>query len=373
MGCTLGVFRVWFLSSRRSRVDTRQLNGCALRYSACTESHQRSGMIAKNPHFRCFTSSTFQLVVIVCFMLTARAGSVTFVSFDVPGAVDANVGGISNDGSLVGSYQDQNGFWHRFERLANGSIVTGIDFPGITPSFGGGTELYGINNSGTIVGNFQTGQFSIQAFTLNSGVFAPVTVNGYAAPFLYGINDAGDLAGAVEVSQVGPYHGFIQIGNTQTVYDVGTITFAGAINNLDQTVGSYLIPSSEDGYIRNADGTYLSIPFLIPSLGAVAGLGGINDFGVVTGAYVDSVFPNYHNFYGTPGNITLFEIPGSGGSTSLTGINNAGQMDGTYVDSQGVTHGFVATVDTPEPAETALLGAALVAIALFRLRVSRTT
>ena len=47
------------------------------------------------------------------------------------------------------------------------------------------------------------------------------------------------------------------------------------------------------------------------------------------------------------------EFPGAV-STYPWGINNAGQIDGTYVDSQGVTHGFIATI-VPEPVHTARL------------------
>lgn len=67
----------------------------------------------------------------------ARADSFTLTSFDIPGASVFAVNGINDKGTIVGHYYDQNGIQHGFKRLADGTIITGIDAPG-TPSLNGG-------------------------------------------------------------------------------------------------------------------------------------------------------------------------------------------------------------------------------------------
>ena len=73
----------------------------------------------------------------------------------------------------------------------------------------------------------------------------------------------------------------------------------------------------------------------------------INDWGVITGYYIDSNNV-YHGFLRTPdGKFTSFEVPGadtSAGSyagTLPSSINDLGEVTGNYTDASGFTHGFL--------------------------------
>ena len=67
----------------------------------------------------------------------------------------------------------------------------------------------------------------------------------------------------------------------------------------------------------------------------------LNDFGAVTGIYIDSNFV-YHGYLRTPdGKITTVDPPGSTGTLPY-GINDSGAITGYFFDANNVVHGFVA-------------------------------
>src|ERR1700722_4210532 len=74
---------------------------------------------------------------------------------------------------------------------------------------------------------------------------------------------------------------------------------------------------------------------------------GMNNFGTVTGYYVDAN-DVYHGFLRNPdGNFPTFEAPGadttagSFNGTSPTSINDLGAITGSYTDANGFNHGFL--------------------------------
>jgi uncharacterized membrane protein len=70
-----------------------------------------------------------------------------FMQIEVPGSSLTRVGGINDEGEIVGSYDDDTGT-HGFFRDTDGTFTT-LDFPGAT-----GTGAGGINNDGDIVGGY---------------------------------------------------------------------------------------------------------------------------------------------------------------------------------------------------------------------------
>jgi hypothetical protein len=76
----------------------------------------------------------------------------------------------------------------------------------------------------------------------------------------------------------------------------------------------------------------------------------INDWGVVTGYYVDSNYA-FHGFLRTPdGKITTFDEPDADATGFLNGtfpngIDDAGEITGTYADTSGQRHAFVRSPD----------------------------
>ena len=73
----------------------------------------------------------------------------TFMSFDYPDAVSTTLFGINNSGDVVGSYENPANYFHGF--VYSGGQFTSIDGPGA--AF---TQIRGINDEGDIVGTFIT-------------------------------------------------------------------------------------------------------------------------------------------------------------------------------------------------------------------------
>src|SRR5438128_562673 len=98
-------------------------------------------------------SSIFPWIVgsLLALAIPAAASPFTYITIDVPGAIQTSVGGISNNGVVVGFYVDSAGNEHGFERLVDGTLIYPIDDPkGAIPPSATLTYLVGINNSGTI-------------------------------------------------------------------------------------------------------------------------------------------------------------------------------------------------------------------------------
>jgi hypothetical protein len=74
-------------------------------------------------------------------------GAITI--FQVSGAVRTFANGISNDGMVVGSWSDTQGYWHGYIYNSHNGVFTDVTMPG-----GLSVYLEGINDSGQIVGEY---------------------------------------------------------------------------------------------------------------------------------------------------------------------------------------------------------------------------
>src|SRR4029077_5937652 len=91
--------------------------------------------------------------------------------------------GINDSGQIVGSFFDAgNTKTHGF--LDTGGSFTTIDVPGAT-----NTNAYGINNSGQIVGWFRDG-LGDHVFLDTGGSFTTINAPGATSTYAYGINDS---------------------------------------------------------------------------------------------------------------------------------------------------------------------------------------
>jgi uncharacterized membrane protein len=105
---------------------------------------------------------------------------------------------------------------------------------------------------------------------------------------------------------------------------------------------------------RNDDGaSYVS--FDVPGDANGTSPAGINDWGTVTGSYLDAAFMS-HGFVRDPlGNITSFDVPGDGGGTIASAINDAGTIiggwcpDTTYTDCPGFLRDFWGHITSFDP------------------------
>jgi uncharacterized membrane protein len=253
---------------------------------------------------------------------------------------------------------------------------TEITVPGgITPG------VFGINNHGTIVGNYcpPDNPNVVYGFIESRGVFTTDVVipgaGGDPNPVLYGLNWLGELNGVNDAgTATGSYtdahsfsHSFLRspTGEITLLPDAisqGTSAMYG-INNEGVLVG--LGAANLDSLLNNVGlhgflwhrGRYAQIDYP-GSIGT--GCGGINDEGQIVGWYVDAS-QNTHGFLLGEDGFRTLDAPGAG-STFALGLNNRGQIVGRYVDAAQVQHGFLlshgvyATVDFPGQTGNELYG-----------------
>jgi len=172
-----------------------------------------------------------------------------------------------------------------------------------------------------------------------SVTYATIDYPGARQTFANSINNAGDIVGMYELSDL-TYHGFILSNGIFTTMDAPTAqsTFPFAVNDLGQTVG-YYINSSEHGFMFSG-GVYTDIDFPGAQYTYPAGL---NNAAQVVGYYTDSL--GAHGFEFDNGIWTTVDLPHAT-ATYITGINNHGDLFGTYygaaiygfLQSGGVLH-----------------------------------
>jgi len=102
--------------------------------------------------------------------------------------------GINDAGAIVGVYMDANSVWHGFSLSGVGGTYTSIDYPGASV-----TQVNGINNTGTIVGEYG-GQDVLAiggyGFTLSGTTYSsPMDYPGALMTYALAINDAGTVVG----------------------------------------------------------------------------------------------------------------------------------------------------------------------------------
>jgi uncharacterized membrane protein len=265
-------------------------------------------------------------------------------TFDYPGTGNQTLPQKINErGDVVGEFIDSNGVTRGFVRFSDGSFSDPIVDPNDTVGF---TEGRGINNTGTVAGDYAITDGTIHSFFLSGGTFTEYDVPGALQTNLLSINDAGDFTGGFDPDGSGIFQAFVSVGGAITSFSVpGALsTFAYEINNSTHLVVGYYIDSSGilHGIYRDKNGV-LHFP-IDPSGSTATVLFGLNDRNWVVGRYADSSGVTHGLFFVPPNNFSIFDFPGST-FTSLNGINAQGVICGRYVDASGIAHGFLAKVN----------------------------
>jgi hypothetical protein len=259
----------------------------------------------------------------------ARAGQYTYTTVNDPLATaGTSVLGINNAGTIVGNYINASGT-HGF--VDSGGVFTTINDP-VDTSY---TQVKSINDAGALVG-----QVDDEGFIYSGGVFTSIMVSGETIPL--GVNSSGMVVG---YSYNGVYSGFTYKNGVYTVGPSG-LTFNG-INNAGVIVGEY--SSGNQAFVDN-NGVFTN--FSDPSASGPTGADGINSAGAIVGYYFNGA--NQHGYIYEGGQFTTLNDPSATGYTSAQGINNAGVIVGTYQGPDGY-EGFIATPVVPEPAAWALM------------------
>src|SRR5438045_6261143 len=148
----------------------------------------------------------------------ANSGSIeVIVTFDYPGAGNSTLPQKINErGDVVGVFVDSNGVTRAFVRFSDGSFSDPIVDPNDTVGF---TEGRGINNSGTVCGDYATSEGTEQGFFLPGGTFTEYDVPGAVVTAVLGINDVADFTGSFSYGS-GIFQGYVSVGGTITTFTV---------------------------------------------------------------------------------------------------------------------------------------------------------
>jgi uncharacterized membrane protein len=160
----------------------------------------------------------------------------SYTNFAMPGSINTNAYGINNSGQIVGTYSTAPGAAVN-SFLYSGGIYTTIAVPGATV-----TQAYGINDAGQVVGNYYDGTGHI--FLYSGGTYTTLSYPGTGGdPF--GINNRGQFTGyffGSPCSSIGGSDcGFLYNSATMTYmalrYPGAQFTFANGINDAGQIAG----------------------------------------------------------------------------------------------------------------------------------------
>jgi uncharacterized membrane protein len=294
--------------------------------------------------------------------------SVTFTTIDVPGAEWTKANGINRHGPLgrsvqiVGTYSDISGT-HGF--LYSEGHYTRLDVP-----HGYNTAAYGINGRGQIVGTYQktpgypTGPppHGLSPFLLDSGTYTDLNLEARlqtSGVALYGVNNSGAIVGSKVDEGTEQVEGFACLPTPggclgTEPQPVGGIVALYGVNNVGKCVG---YKQSAPGVSVTAHGISRQQPNGgdtdgVDAPGAIRTFyRGISDAGLICG-YAE--FGHAHAFV-LGSTFTIFQFPGAlwtqanGINSPIPGVaDNSFEVVGLYT-SAGLnqSHGFVATLSPP--------------------------
>jgi uncharacterized membrane protein len=273
-----------------------------------------------------------------------------FAVVDGPGGGATTINAIANDGTVVGFTTD-NGANANFTRTRSGAF-TPLDLG--DPA---GGVANGINQAGQVVGVSHG-----IAVLIANGTKTEISIPGASASVAFGINDQGTIVGQY-TDAVGHMPGFVRQSATVTPINptpTATVTNVQGVNNLGVAIGFFSADGvHQHGFIddtRSATITLLPDPSTEKTRANGLELTqflGINDLGVAVGYYQTGDGSQYGFLFDLLASAYIFlDAPGAAPVngvqiTQITGIDNAGEITGFYVDAAGVQHGFVAGASMP--------------------------
>lgn len=203
-----------------------------------------------------------------------------FTPFNVEDATGTTLNGINNAGDLVGSYSTTAGVKYPF--LSSGGKLTPIILSGA--NWG---EARSINKNGVIVGDCIVDGVH-HGFKYENGTPAFLDYSGAVETRIFGINDAGTMVGEFK-DHSNVWRGFIQQnGQYQPLEVQGAVeTRPNSINNSGQIVGFYSYDNDISHGFIYTHGTFTTLDF--PGASTTEG-SRINNYGLIVGWYDNNGF-----------------------------------------------------------------------------------
>ena len=295
-------------------------------------------------------------MALACFGLANHTTAApSFTSLDFPGAVFTAADDINAKDQITGWYIDTSGVFHGF--LLDNAAYTSITFPGAIH-----TSALGLNANGDVVGAyFLTDEKKDNfGYVLRNGTFTSIGVPGAAQTRAFGINTNGDIVGIYTDQQQGKHHGFLLRAGVFTSIDFpgSAYTDVWKINDAGQIAGRYQTGGNSKFHLfLLSDGIFTAIadfPEAVQMAPTVvcSHHSGLNGAGDIVTAYSDStpvnnnlsdnVVGSLHGLLWSGGGYTVIDFPNAN-FTVAYGINDSGVVVGAYQDTNGAIHGYLRT------------------------------
>jgi hypothetical protein len=278
------------------------------------------------------------LVLVSAAVGIAAAPSLTFTFSNVVAsktATETDSYGINNAGTIAGDYVDSAGVQHAM--ILAGKKLTSVDNKACEAITGtGGIAFYAINSANVGVGWCTNAKTGLDAsFTYAKAKFTTIAFPKSNGTQATGINDKGWVSG-LYLDSANAQHGFVKKGAKYTSIDVkgDTSAVAYGINNAgDLAVYAINSAGDYDSFLYNGK-TFKKIGYpKAGTLGSVAHAP--NNKGGVTGTYYDSA-DNVHGWLLDGGKYYAFNDPkGCKCDTRSDGINDSVVVVGRYSTTLG--------------------------------------
>jgi probable HAF family extracellular repeat protein len=278
--------------------------------------------------------------VAVALVAIAAAGvacaAYDFVDLEYPGAAGTQAFGINEKGLVVGLASFADGSQVGFVYDPKGETFT--DLPSVP-----GCSLYasGINNAGVVIGGCDSGPDATEGFILNKGAYTLFSYPGFAHTYPRAISSTGLVSGYATDAASTTWVGFIYDPGRDAFTDITfpdpslTVSFiiAQGINARGRAVGNVILTEPDlsvafrGAFVREASGavTLFEVNGLL-----AARARGINDPGVI-GGYGTLAGGQIVGFVGT--------LPSLGGTQTMT------DAELIAVPFAGVTDTFIEAID----------------------------
>ena len=245
---------------------------------------------------------------------------------------DINAKGVAVGGSFAALGDVRNCF------ILSGNTMTTLSDPNGT----GGTECWGINTKGTVVGDYIDANNATVAYIYSKGVFTDITPPKSTFAIAYGVNDSNVVIGYY-IDPKGGTYGFTFDGTTYTklaVKGASTTQGFGIDNAGDYTEIAVLSDGLEHSYLVKG-GKASEIVF--PNITQVAAHH-MNNKGQISATVIDSANADHAGIYDSvTGTYYVIDDPKGVGMTIGDGINDKKTLVGRYNTSKAISLGYIAT------------------------------